>query len=124
MHGHGDHGLRPLVAQLSWPARGALPSLAYDASDLQQQVPDLRASHLSRANNVLHAAKALATASYLIRAVAPDITPENARSELARVHDFSCAQQLKGGSRQGFALLLGGHVFLAKGGPASMVEWG
>ena len=93
-------------------------------SDVQQQVPDLRVCHPSRANNVLRAAKGSANASYLIRAVAPGLTPQDARFELSCVREANFAQQPDGGSQQGLLLLLGGHGFNEHGGPANMVEWG
>ena len=51
------HDYRSLVGQLAWPARQAMPQLAYHVSDLQQKTQQATVTDLVHANHVLGFAK-------------------------------------------------------------------
>ena len=109
---------KSLVAQLAWPARCTLPGLAYEISDLQQRSCDLTVHQLSVANQVLKMARrAVADGACLrFRAIPGEWG-------VVTCHDASFTRQPRGGSQQGYLVLLTG-ADLSSGTPVALTEWG
>ena len=90
-----------LVGQLAWVARGSLPQIAFDVSDLQQRFNVATLTELVRASAVLRQAKKLVLTSVL------KLVPINLdQATFISVTDASFAGQPKGSSQMGLAVLM------------------
>ena len=109
---------KSLVAQLAWPARCTLPGLAYDVSDLQQRSCELTIHQMTVANAALKFARQLVMdgACLVFRAV-------HGKWGVVACHDASFCRQPRGGSQQGYLLMITGSD-MKSGQVMATTEWG
>ena len=96
--------LRSLIGELGWPTREGFPEFCYDVSDLQQRVPEATVSTMIRASSVLRDLQHRARKPAL-RYVRGDGSGQIA---IGLYNDASFDRQPRGGSQQGYIVVLGG----------------
>ena len=111
--------LMSLVGQLAWVARETLPQIAYEVSDLQQRFNQGTVAELVKANHVLRKAKALTGVNKL------RFVPINLKDvQFISVTDAAFANQPRGASQMGSAVLISTTKILEGSDTANLLEWG
>ena len=112
--------LRSIIGELSWPVHETFPEFCYDVSDLQQRVPEATASTLLRANSVL---KNLQERAGKLAMCFPR-GDKSGRVMIGLFTDASFDKQPRGGSQQGFIILMGDRSMAFEETPRrSMRQW-
>ncbi len=112
--------LRSLIGELGWPTREGFPEFCYDVSDLQQRVPEATVSTMIRANSVLRDLQQRARKPAL-RYVRGD---GSGRITVGLYNDASFDRHPRGGSQQGYIIVIGGKELAIKDEfYASPVAW-
>jgi len=112
--------LRSLLGELAWPAHEGFPEYCYDVSDMQQRVNEATVSSLVRANSVLKRMSARSK-EVALRFPRGDGT---GRLVVGLMTDASFARQPRGGSQQGYVLMLADRrLVFESSAPVACVFW-
>jgi hypothetical protein len=113
--------LRTLIGEVSWPVREGFPEFVYDASDIQQRVVEATVGTLLRANAVTKQLKARAAEGPALRIPRGD---GSGRFVVGLMADASFGRQPRGGSQQGFVVVLGDRrLVFEDSAPVAPVMW-
>ena len=105
---------------MAWPAREGFPKFVYDISNLQQRAAQATVSTLLRATSVLRELQTRAQRPAMF------FPPGDATGQLAvgLITDASFDRQPRGGSQQGYLLVLGDRrLVFADLAPSSLIAW-